>query len=77
MIGLGTVIEGRGEFKSSRIANKDRKQTLLDEVMADSSIKSYSKRKFMEIQDRHNDKIKMYKAKKQNLKGKKKHIKKF
>jgi hypothetical protein len=47
---VGTVIEGVGEFKSARLTNKERKQTIVDEIMADSRLRNYSKRKYDEIQ---------------------------
>jgi hypothetical protein len=50
IIGVGTVIEGSAEFTSARMTNKERRSTLLDEVMADSDVKSYTKRKYQEIQ---------------------------
>jgi hypothetical protein len=50
IIGVGTVIEGSAEFTTARMTNKERRSTLLDEVMADSSVKSYTKRKYQEIQ---------------------------
>lgn len=37
---LGTVIEGRTEFFSGRIPKKQRKQTLVDEILADKDIRS-------------------------------------
>ncbi|KAJ3085959.1 hypothetical protein HK102_013647 [Quaeritorhiza haematococci] len=48
---IGTITEGPTEFYSSRVARKDRKQTLIDELMADAERKSYYKRKFLEIQE--------------------------
>ena len=47
---MGTIIEGNTEFFNSRINKKDRKNTILDEVMADGSSKSRFKRKYEEIQ---------------------------
>jgi hypothetical protein len=47
---IGTVIEGPSEYKSARLTNKERKQSLVEEILADSSIVDYSKRKFSEIQ---------------------------
>lgn len=47
----GTVIEGSAEYKSSRMSRKDRRQTVVEEVMGDSSIKGYTKRKFQGIQE--------------------------
>lgn len=36
---LGTVIEGPTEFKSARLTKKERKNTLLEEVMSDAKVK--------------------------------------
>ncbi len=47
---VGTVVEGVGEFKSARMTNKERKQTIVEEIMSDSRLKNYSKRKYSEIQ---------------------------
>ncbi|KAL0089572.1 Fcf2 pre-rRNA processing-domain-containing protein [Phycomyces blakesleeanus] len=49
---VGTIIESPTEFFSSRIAKKDRKQTLVDELLADEQSKQYFKRKFDETQER-------------------------
>ena len=46
----GTVIEGPAEYKSSRMTNRERKQSIVEEILADKKIKDYSKRKFNEIQ---------------------------
>jgi len=48
---VGTVIEGAGEYKSSRLTKKERQTTILGEILADKSIKQYTKRKYVEIQD--------------------------
>jgi hypothetical protein len=61
VIGVGTVIEGPDEFTTQRLSKKDRKQTLVGEILADRSIKDYTKRKYAEIQ---NDKEKASKKKK-------------
>ena len=50
---VGTVIEGSAEFKSSRLNRKDRKQSIVEELMADHSIKDYTKRKYNSIQEVH------------------------
>ena len=47
----GTVIEGPTEFYSSRIARRDRKQTFTQEILGDSEIAAYRKRKFKSLQD--------------------------
>jgi hypothetical protein len=47
---VGTVIEGPSEYKSARLTNRERKQTIVEEILADSAAKEYSKRKFTELQ---------------------------
>ena len=51
ILGVGTVIEGAAEFKSHRINRKDRKQSIVEEVMADRSIKGYTKNRYAGIQE--------------------------
>jgi hypothetical protein len=46
---VGTVIEGPGEYYSSRIPKKDRKKTLVEELLADDKFKKYQKKKYMEL----------------------------
>lgn len=48
---VGTVVEGVGEYKSSRMTNKERQSTILGEILADKQIKQYAKRKYAEIQE--------------------------
>jgi len=47
---VGTVIEGNSEFYSSRLAKRERRQNLTEEIMADSSVANYAKRKYNAIQ---------------------------
>mmetsp|Transcript_40913 Transcript_40913/g.41787 ORF Transcript_40913/g.41787 Transcript_40913/m.41787 type:complete len:225 (+) Transcript_40913:103-777(+) len=56
----GTIIEGPSEYKSSRLSKKQRKQTLVEEVLADDKIQTYSKRKYNEIKQRKSSKKKTY-----------------
>lgn len=58
----GTVIEGPAEYKSARMTNRERKQSIVEEILADKSIKDYSKRKFLEIQAEKSKKKKAYKV---------------
>ena len=58
----GTVIEGPSEYKSSRLTNRERKQTIVDEILGDKKIKDYSKKKFLEIQTEKTSKHKAFKA---------------
>mmetsp|Transcript_23176 Transcript_23176/g.77799 ORF Transcript_23176/g.77799 Transcript_23176/m.77799 type:complete len:113 (+) Transcript_23176:282-620(+) len=48
---LGTVIAGATDFQSERIARRDRKQSLLQELMGDSSVRKYAKKKHLEVQE--------------------------
>jgi len=50
VIGVGTVVEGPEEFTTQRMTRKERKQSLVGEILADKSIKDYTKRKYGEIQ---------------------------
>ena len=55
----GTVIEGRGEYRS-RIEKKGRHLSIVDEALYDKKLQSYSKRKYEEIQAGRSWKTKMY-----------------
>lgn len=48
---VGTVVEPASEFYSSRLKNRERKATLVDELLSDQSLKSYRMRKVREIQE--------------------------
>jgi Fcf2 pre-rRNA processing len=61
---VGTVIEGPSEYFSSRLSRKERKQTIVEEILGDKSLKDYSKRKYSEIQIEKSSKKKMFKSKK-------------
>ncbi|CCF57752.1 hypothetical protein KAFR_0D01060 [Kazachstania africana CBS 2517] len=47
---IGTIIEDKTEFFSSRINKKERKQTIIESLMADDERNKYFKRKYNEIQ---------------------------
>lgn len=47
---VGTVIEGSAEYFSGRLAKRDRRQNLTEEIMADTGVSKYAKRKYNEIQ---------------------------
>ncbi|CCE62695.1 hypothetical protein TPHA_0D00510 [Tetrapisispora phaffii CBS 4417] len=49
---VGTIVEDKTEFFSSRMTNKQRKSTMLETLMADDDSNKYFKRKYAEIQDR-------------------------
>ena len=46
----GTVIEGAAEYTTARMSRKERKQSLVGEIIADKKIKDYTKRKYVELQ---------------------------
>jgi len=46
---VGTVVDSPYDFYSDRIKTKDRKRTLVDELLADAEFKKYNKRKYVEI----------------------------
>jgi hypothetical protein len=48
---IGTVVEGGADFYSGRLTKKERKGTFADELLADTSLNSYRKRKYKEIQE--------------------------
>jgi len=48
---VGTIIEGPTEYFSSRLMNKDRKRTLVEEVLAGEKASGRFKSKYNEIQD--------------------------
>jgi hypothetical protein len=45
----GTVIEGSGEYYSSRLTRRERRRDFTEEVMADVGVSGYAKRKFGEV----------------------------
>lgn len=49
---VGTVIEGPTEFFSSRLTKRERKQTIVDELLADDEARGYYKRRFLDVQSR-------------------------
>lgn len=50
MLQVGTVVEGSAEFYSSRLAKRDRRQNLTEEIMADAGVSGYAKRKYRDLQ---------------------------
>lgn len=44
-------MEGAADFYSGRIPKSQRKRTLVDELLADSSFRAYQKKKYKEIVD--------------------------
>nr|CAG4635148.1 EOG090X0GO7 [Alona affinis] len=46
---VGTVVDSPADFYHGRVAKKDRKKTLVDELMADANFQRYNKRKYADI----------------------------
>ncbi|KAG6395490.1 hypothetical protein SASPL_146135 [Salvia splendens] len=53
LLKVGTVIESASEFFSGRLTKKERKATLADELLADSTFHQYRKRKVREIEEKN------------------------
>ena len=62
------MIEGPSEYKSARMTNRERKQTIVEEILGDKKIKDYSKKKFLEIQATKGNKRKAYKSSRKSKK---------
>ncbi|EFN87517.1 Deoxynucleotidyltransferase terminal-interacting protein 2 [Harpegnathos saltator] len=69
---IGKIVDSPMDYYSSRLTKKERKQTIVDELMADAEFTKYNKRKYKEIIEEK--KKTHYKAHKhaKKLKGKKK-----
>ncbi|KAH6833423.1 Ypt/Rab-GAP domain of gyp1p superfamily protein [Perilla frutescens var. hirtella] len=65
---VGTVIESASEFFTGRLTKKERKTTIADELLSDTTFHQYRKRKVREIEEQNRpagvDKWKMSKSKK-------------
>lgn len=51
MVQVGTVVEGAGEFFSSRLSNKERKANFAEEIMADGDVAHYAKKQYSKMQN--------------------------
>ncbi|ORZ35077.1 Fcf2 pre-rRNA processing-domain-containing protein [Catenaria anguillulae PL171] len=49
---VGRVVEGKHEFYSSRMTKKERKNTLVEELLKDTERRRYFKRKAEEISEK-------------------------
>ena len=47
---IGRLIEGPGEFYSCRSTKKDRKRTMVEELLADAKFQRYNKMRFSKLQ---------------------------
>ena len=68
---VGTVVAGAGEFYS-RAPASERRGTFVEEILADSSTRKYTKRKFLEIQHEKSKGIRHSSRKQRRLGGGKK-----
>ena len=50
---VGTIVEGAHEFHSARITKKQRKRTMVEELLADAEFRRKNKRRFIEIQKKN------------------------
>jgi len=66
---IGKVVDNPLDYYSGRLTKKERKRTIVDELMADAQFAKYNKRKYKEIID-ENKKLR-YKAYKKSKKSKK------
>lgn len=46
---MGTIIEGSQDFYASRLTNKERKSSFVDELLANKEMMEYAKNKSTEI----------------------------
>lgn len=67
---VGTIIEGNTEFFSSRLTKKERKRTIVEEIMADDGNRKRFKKKYDEIQSKkRSGKKEFYKKLKEQRNG--------
>lgn len=50
---VGTIIEGAGEFYSSRLTRKERKGTLVETLLNDEQKRSMFKNKYLKLQEKN------------------------
>jgi len=67
---IGTIVDSAADFYTDRVPQKDRKQTMVDELLADAEFKKFQKRKYVEIIEDKSKKQgnKFYKKKKKSVK---------
>ncbi|XP_022094735.1 deoxynucleotidyltransferase terminal-interacting protein 2-like [Acanthaster planci] len=49
---VGTIVESPADFYHSRVPKKQRKQTIVEELLADAETRRYNKRKYLELQEK-------------------------
>jgi hypothetical protein len=69
VVQLGTVIEGAAEYYSSRLTKKQRRNNLVDEIMADPKSSDYAKHKYKKMQQEKTD-LAMKQQRRHKRKGK-------
>ncbi|PIK39372.1 putative deoxynucleotidyltransferase terminal-interacting protein 2 [Apostichopus japonicus] len=47
---VGTVMDSSVDFYHARVSKKERRQTIVEELLADAETRRYNKRKYMELQ---------------------------
>ncbi|KAL5011291.1 hypothetical protein ScPMuIL_009842 [Solemya velum] len=70
---FGRIVEDPADFYSSRVPKKQRKKTLVDELLADAEFRKFNKRKYSEIQESKRKATGPYKHMKRLKKKKKLH----
>lgn len=57
---VGTIIEGPTEYFSGRLSNKERKKTLVEEILKHEKVTGRFKKKYNEIQEKKTSGKKAY-----------------
>eukprot|EP01116_Phalansterium_solitarium_P014179 TRINITY_DN31733_c0_g1_i1.p1 TRINITY_DN31733_c0_g1~~TRINITY_DN31733_c0_g1_i1.p1 ORF type:complete len:175 (-),score=38.99 TRINITY_DN31733_c0_g1_i1:171-695(-) len=47
---VGTIVEGHSDFYSSRMTNKERKNTFVEELLANQEFKRSTKKRYLDLQ---------------------------
>ncbi|KAJ3097055.1 Deoxynucleotidyltransferase terminal-interacting protein 2 [Phlyctochytrium planicorne] len=71
---IGTVMDSATDFFSQRLTNKERKNGIVEELMANQETKSYLKKKFSKIQTAKEESTKFYRKPVGVLRGKTKRL---
>ena len=66
------MLDSPADFYNDRVARKDRKSGLVEELMADAEFKKYNKRKYAEILEEKSKHQRRYQPKQQGKKKKRK-----
>eukprot|EP00522_Entomoneis_paludosa_P005448 CAMPEP_0172474488 /NCGR_PEP_ID=MMETSP1065-20121228/69384_1 /TAXON_ID=265537 /ORGANISM="Amphiprora paludosa, Strain CCMP125" /LENGTH=425 /DNA_ID=CAMNT_0013232671 /DNA_START=63 /DNA_END=1340 /DNA_ORIENTATION=+ len=67
---VGTVVEGSTEFYSSRLTKKQRRNNLVEEIMADPSSSDYAKKKYKKMAQASSEKHRTWKKQNPNKSAK-------